>query len=579
MGKYVDFHGSDHNWSVKIQSGFEVSYFYVEHGGYGGVKRIELTMLDKDNGDEHPFVATSFSILERKIDAKIIKILNEKTKLLGVQKAKENTEKANRLNAFLENPLKFLEYQAKKVQLKNYLKKKSFKEQKPIKPFIGEFRDKPIKPQELSYEPKINFFQTILGLKNIKLNKAEIAYKEALINWEREIIKYDNELKKFNNKKVNVLSSFDQELAMFYKKKKLFDLKLEEENKSIIELFELNSLSEERKIESFYKLFMSKISIDDLFFLESDIFIESGTLIINAKLPNAIDFPKTKEVKYVQSKDEFKETFISKSDEIRYYNNLTYSICLFLLKLSYENSNEELISNIAVNGFVEGRNKKDGHFEKKCIITVIADLKTISQIDFKHVSPKECFEGLKGICHSKLIDEIPIKPIIQSSMHDKRFIDSVDNLHTVSSDFNLAAMDWQEFEHLVREIFEKEFTNNGSEVRVTQSSRDGGVDAIAFDPDPIKGGKIVIQAKRYTNVVGVSNVRDLYGTVINEGANRGILITTSDFGADSHNFIKDKPISLINGQNLLYLLEKHGYSAKIDISEAKAILKARETKP
>ena len=102
---------------------------------------------------------------------------------------------------------------------------------------------------------------------------------------------------------------------MFYKKKELFDLKLEEENKSIIELFELNSLSEEReKIESFYKLFMSKISIDDLFFLESDIFIESGTLIINAKLPNAIDFPKTKEVKYVQSKDEFKETFISKSD-------------------------------------------------------------------------------------------------------------------------------------------------------------------------------------------------------------------------------------------------------------------------
>ena len=51
------------------------------------------------------------------------------------------------------------------------------------------------------------------------------------------------------------------------------------------------------------------------------------------------------------------------------------------------------------------------------------------------------------------------------------------------------------------------------------------------------------------------------------------------FKIKSHNFIKDKPISLINGQNLLYLLEKHGYSAKIDISEAKAILKARETKP
>lgn len=36
---------------------------------------------------------------------------------------------------------------------------------------------------------------------------------------------------------------------------------------------------------------------------------------------------------------------------------------------------------------------------------------------------------------------------------------------------------------------------------ITQASRDGGVDAIAFDPDPIRGSKIVIQAKRYTNTV------------------------------------------------------------------------------
>jgi restriction system protein len=63
--------------------------------------------------------------------------------------------------------------------------------------------------------------------------------------------------------------------------------------------------------------------------------------------------------------------------------------------------------------------------------------------------------------------------------------------------------------------------------------------------------------------------------VINEGANRGVLITTSDFGPDSHNFVKDKPISLLNGNNLLFLLQKYGYNAKIDIIEAKRILKDR----
>lgn len=85
------------------------------------------------------------------------------------------------------------------------------------------------------------------------------------------------------------------------------------------------------------------------------------------------------------------------------------------------------------------------------------------------------------------------------------------------------------------------YRRNGSDVRVTQASRDGGVDAIIFDPDPLRGGKIAVQAKRYTNTVGVSAVRDLYGTVINEGANSGILITTSDYGHDSYEFAKDKP--------------------------------------
>ncbi len=106
-----------------------------------------------------------------------------------------------------------------------------------------------------------------------------------------------------------------------------------------------------------------------------------------------------------------------------------------------------------------------------------------------------------------------------------------------------------------------------------KASKDGGVDAIAFDPDPIRGGKIVIQAKRYTNVVGVSAVRDLYGTTVNEGATKGILVTTSDYGPDAYAFAKGKPLTLLNGANLLHLLEKHGHNARIDIQEAKILLK------
>jgi len=73
----------------------------------------------------------------------------------------------------------------------------------------------------------------------------------------------------------------------------------------------------------------------------------------------------------------------------------------------------------------------------------------------------------------------------------------------------------------------------GLEAKLTRSSKDGGVDCVAFDPSPVLGGKVVIQTKRYRHTVGVSAVRDLYGTMMNEGANKGILVATSGYGPDA----------------------------------------------
>jgi restriction system protein len=92
-----------------------------------------------------------------------------------------------------------------------------------------------------------------------------------------------------------------------------------------------------------------------------------------------------------------------------------------------------------------------------------------------------------------------------------------------------------------------------------------------FDPDPLRGGKYVLQAKRYTRTVDVSAVRDLYGTLLNEGANRGILITTASFGPDAYEFAKDKPLSLVDGPNLLNLLARHGKTFRIDLEEARLL--------
>jgi restriction system protein len=196
--------------------------------------------------------------------------------------------------------------------------------------------------------------------------------------------------------------------------------------------------------------------------------------------------------------------------------------------------------------------------------------KEFMEIDLAKVEPKACFKKLKGVGSAKLSGLSPIQPILHLNKEDKRFIEAREVEDGLDSSTNLAAMDWEDFEHLIRELFEEEFAVNGGEVKVTRASRDGGVDAIAFDPDPLRGGKIVIQAKRYTNTVGVSAVRDLYGTLIHEGASRGILVTTADYGPDAYSFAKDKPLTLLSGSNLLNLLGKHGHKARIDLAEARA---------
>jgi restriction system protein len=198
------------------------------------------------------------------------------------------------------------------------------------------------------------------------------------------------------------------------------------------------------------------------------------------------------------------------------------------------------LTSVALNGMIRRKNPATGNDEQFCAVSLCTSLQTI-------------MEG------------IAVAPVVSFDRADSRLVPGRAVAENLGVGANLADMDWDDFEHLVRQLFELEFRTNGSEVKVTRSSRDRGVDAIVFDPDPLRGGKIVIQAKRYNSVVDVSAVRDLFGTVQNEGANRGLLVTTSHFGRDSYDFAAGKNITLIDGGNLLHLFRKHGFDFRIKL--------------
>jgi hypothetical protein len=292
-----------------------------------------------------------------------------------------------------------------------------------------------------------------------------------------------------------------------------------------------------------------------------------GVLLIECRLPylGSLEFVKSKKLA-----SGFKQVPANQKEARDLSNYLPYLIALRLMwevpKVDYYRK----VSTVCCNGFVVYDDPATGQHRRDVILSVAASREELETIRLDRVEPEACFRNLKGVAAAKIWEMVPIQPLIQFNKNDSRFILAKAVLDTLG-DENLATMDWQEFEHLIRELFEKEFGTGGAEVKVTQASRDRGVDAIVFDPDPLRGGKFIIQAKRYTNTVDVSAVRDLYGTVINEGASRGILVTTSNYGRDTYDFAKDKPLTLMNGQHLLHLLNKHGYKLRIDLKEAKQL--------
>lgn len=467
------------------------------------------------------------------------------------------------------------------VDWESLKKKEKYQEKSPAKPTKKSKKEYPPKPEKQSAEftPVFSFFEKLFKSKREKkIKEFENKYSASISEWEKQkstIDKFNNQLDKYFEDEMKKWASdvaewekrknnFLQEQAYFNAKiDQIKEAYLNKNSDSIIEYCEM-VLNNSEYPDSFPKNFELEYNPDN------------RILILEYELPAVECFPKVKEVKYIASRKELKESYISEAQINSMFDDAMYKITLRTIHEIFEADVVNAIEAISFNGWVKAINRATGKEENNCILSIQVKKSEFIGIDLSNIDPKICFKNLKGVASSKLSSLTPIQPILQISRVDKRFVEGYAVANQIDNTTNLAAMDWKDFEHLIRELFEKELQASGGEVKVTQASRDGGVDAIAFDPDPIRGGKIVIQAKRYTNTVGVSAVRDLYGTVLNEGATKGILVSTADYGPDAYEFAKGKPLTLLNGSNLLYLLEKHGHHAKIDLREAKKILAEKD---
>lgn len=286
----------------------------------------------------------------------------------------------------------------------------------------------------------------------------------------------------------------------------------------------------------------------------------SKQLVIELELPNVAAVPEAREYRYIKARDETTPIPMTASNRRALYTSLIAQVCLRALNEVFSADIGKVVDSVVLNGHVETADPRTGQRVHPCLVTVRTTRELFERLNLVDVESGACLKGLNASISRSPAEMTPVKPVLEFDMADPRFIQESDVLSTLDSRPNLMELTPSEFESLITNLFEQ----MGLETRLTQASRDGGVDCVAYDSRPILGGKVVIQAKRYKNTVGVSAVRDLFGTMQNEGATKGILVTTSGYGAASFEFANGKPLELIDGANLLYLLHEHaGIEAKI----------------
>ncbi len=300
--------------------------------------------------------------------------------------------------------------------------------------------------------------------------------------------------------------------------------------------------------------------------------VESRTAFVQVQFPDC-----TAAKMFIGRKANDDPKFASASAKKKLIQASLYSTAIYFGHLVGRFGVPEVFDTVVVNVEQDWFDPATGHPRNGIVASLQAKREVFADLDLEKVDPVACFRELKGLSMPNMSVPTAIRPIMQLQTTDARFVESRDVDLEVDPQCNLAAMGWEDFEHLIAQFMQWEFARSGVEVRVTRASHDRGVDAVMFDPDPLRGGKYVLQAKRYTRTVDVSAVRDLYGTLLNEGANRGILITTASFGPDAYEFAKDKPLSLVDGPNLLNLLARHGKAFRIDLEEARRLQAVTES--
>jgi restriction system protein len=293
---------------------------------------------------------------------------------------------------------------------------------------------------------------------------------------------------------------------------------------------------------------------------------EPRELVIEYRLPPVEVIPAARDFRYVKTRSEIDELARPVKETKELYASVIHQVALrtmwecFAVIVA-----EDVVDTVVFNGIVAATNRATGQAEELHLISAPASRADFSQLVLDQLEPEACLKHLKAILSPHPYDLEPVEPVIEFQKAKYRFADPVDALAGIDSRPDLLKMDWYKFENLIRQLFEA----MGLEVQVTRSSRDEGIDAVAYNKtDIVHRSEILIQAKRYSNCVPTNDVRALAGSVEEKRATAGVLVTTAWVSPETKAFAaRNNRLSIIEGGELKHLLAEHlNLDVRIDLA-------------
>jgi restriction system protein len=274
--------------------------------------------------------------------------------------------------------------------------------------------------------------------------------------------------------------------------------------------------------------------------------------IVRFELPGPAVVPTIRAVQFIQTKDEQRELPRPPKEIGELYRRVVSQVALLCLRDVFDS--DPTVQAVAFNGHVWATNPATGRREYPCLISLNVDRGAFEQLVLREVQPDVCLRHLRALVSPHPYELEPIRPIVDFDLSKYRFVAGLDAVSTLDSRPDLMEMSPDEFEHLVRQVFEA----TGLEGWTTEHSRDDGVDAVMVSKTP--GGKMlsIVQAKRYSKVVGVAHVRELAGAIEEKKAGHGILVTTSWFTPGCWQKAHEHGrMELFDGERLIYMIKEY----------------------